>query len=119
MMQWWAIINHVKKLVSDPNATIILSWYVAEGTLWRKLLDIEKQLLNAYNANKIIQIDWEDFEVKCKIESIWWYSSHMWQSDLVEFWWKLLDYSKNAILSLNHWDESREVLKKLMEEVNW
>ena len=118
MMQWWAIINHVKKIVWDPEATIILSGYVAEWTLWRKLLNIENQLLDAKNWNKEIIIDWEKFEVKCKIESIGGFSSHMWQWDLVNFGWKLLKYSKNAILSLTHWDETRWVLKELISWVN-
>ena len=118
MMQWWAIINHVKELISDKNATIILSWYVAEWTLGRQLLDIEKQLIWAWKWEKFIEIDWEKYEVKCKIESIWGYSSHMWQWDLVNFWWKIIDYSKNAILSLTHWDETRGILKDLISWVN-
>ncbi len=118
MMQWWAIINHIKELISDKNATIILTWYVAEWTLGRQLLDIEKQLIWAWKWEKFIEIDWEKYEVKCKIESIWGYSSHMWQWDLVNFWWKLINYSKNAILSLTHWDETRETLKGLINWVN-
>ncbi len=118
MMQWWAIINHIKQLVSDPRATIILTWYVAEWTLWRKLLDIEKQLLSASKLKREVIIDWEVYEVKCKVESIWGYSSHMWQSDLVSFWWELLNYAKQAKLSLTHWDENRKILKNLIEKVN-
>jgi len=118
MMQWWAIINHIKNMVSDSNSTIILSWYVAEWTLARELLDIEKKLIDAKNLDKKIIIDWEEYEVKCKIVSIWWYSSHMWQWDLVNFWWNKLKYSKNATLSLTHWDENRTILKWLIEKVN-
>jgi len=108
MLQWWAIISHLKELVSDPKATVILFWYVAEWTLWRKLLNWDKKII----------INWEEYEVKCKIESIWWYSSHMGQSDLVKFGWELLNYSKNSILSLTHWDNNRTVLKELIEWVN-
>ncbi len=108
MIQWWMIINHLKELVSDPDATVILFWYVAEWTIWRKLLNWDNEII----------IDWEKFEVKCKVESIWGFSSHMWQWDLVNFGWNLLNYSRNSILSLTHWDENREVLKNLINSVN-
>ena len=108
MIQWWMIISHLKELVSDPNATVILFWYVAEWTLGRKLLNWDNEII----------IDWEKFEVKCKIESIWGFSSHMWQWDLVNFWGNLLNYSRNAILSLTHWDETRGILKELINWVN-
>ncbi len=118
MLQWGAIINHIKNIISDERATLILTWYVAEWTLWRELLDIEKQLLKASGWAKKISIDWEEYDVKCKIESIWWYSSHMWKNDLIDFSWKQLNYSKNAKLALTHWDENREKLKEVIECIN-
>lgn len=102
MLQWWAIINHIKQILDDPNSKIIFVWYQAEWTLWNEILSWKKQVI----------IEWEVYNVKCKIVQIKWYSSHIWKSDLIDYTANKLKYSKNAKLVLVHWDENRLKLKE-------
>ena len=106
MLQWWAITNHLKEIISDPNSKIIFTWYQAESTIWGKILAWEKKVL----------IEWIEYEVKCQITQVKWYSSHMWGSDLLSYLSEKVNYSKDAIIALTHWWESRN---KLAEQIKW
>jgi len=105
MLQWGSIINHLKEIISDPKAKIIFTGYQAKWTLWRELLEGKKEII----------IDWEIYNVNCKIIQIWWYSSHIWKKDLIDYLSNRLNFSKNSIIALNHWWEWR---KHLLYEVN-
>ena len=105
MLQWGSIINHLKEIISDPDSKIIFTGYQAEWTLWRELLDWKKQVI----------IEWEIYDVRCKIVQIRWFSSHMWKKDLIDYLTKHLKLSNNSIISLNHWWDTRE---HLLYEIN-
>ena len=108
MLQWWAIINHLKEIITDPNAKIIFTWYQSPYTLWWKILSWDKQII----------IEWEIFPVKCEVRQIRWYSSHIWGNDIVDYVWKKINFSKNGILALNHWGELRWPLSEIIKGVN-
>lgn len=107
MLQWWAVINHLKEIISDPNAKIIFTWYQALWTIWNKILTWDKQVI----------IEWEIYDVKCSVSQVKWYSSHIWHDDLVEELWKQINYSKKAILALNHWWPTRTILADAVRNV--
>jgi predicted metal-dependent RNase len=107
MLQWWAIMNHLKEVISDPNAKIIFTWYQALWTIWQKILSWEKQII----------IEWEIYNVRCEVAQIKWYSSHIWASD-IETYISELNYSKKAKIILNHGWESREILANVIREIN-
>lgn len=102
MLQWWAIINHIKLIIDDPNSKIIFTWYQAEWTLWHEILSWKKEII----------IEWQVYKVKCQIVQIKWYSSHIGKSDLIDYTANKLKYAKNAKLALVHWDENRFKLKE-------
>ena len=45
MLQWGAIINHLKEIISDPKATLIFTWYQAENTIWWKIVLWKNEIL--------------------------------------------------------------------------
>ncbi len=108
MLQWWAITNHIKLLIWDPNSKIIFTGYQAEWTLWRELIDWKKQII----------IDWEVYDVNCQIVQIRWYSSHIWKNDLINYIWQYLNFSKKSIVALNHGWESRNHLAYEINKLN-
>lgn len=108
MLQWWAIMNHLKEIIVDPSAKIIFTWYQSFWTIWQKILWWDKQVI----------IEWEIYDVKCEVVQIKWYSSHIWWPDIEKYVWEDLKYSKKAKLILNHGWELREVLAKTIRGVN-
>jgi predicted metal-dependent RNase len=107
MLQWWAVINHLKEIISDVNAKIIFTWYQSVWTIWNKILSWDKQII----------IEWEIYDVKCSVTQVKWYSSHIGHSDLVEEIWVQMHYSKKAIVALNHWWESRMILADAIKNI--
>lgn len=108
MLQWWAILNHLSNIISDTKSKIIFTWYQALWTLWREIKDWAKK----------VKIWWTEFEVKCKVVFIGWFSSHIWSDDLNEYLTKMLNYNKWAVLSLTHWWEYRNELRENIISTN-
>jgi Cft2 family RNA processing exonuclease len=108
MMQWWAILNHAKQIISDKNSKIFFTWYQAENTLWWKIISWEKR----------VSIDWEFFDVNAQKISIWWYSSHIPMDDIIDFVANKLNLSKKAVLASVHWLSNRKYLVNAILEVN-
>lgn len=106
MLQWWAVLNHLKEIVSNEKAKIIFVWYQAKWTLWNKILSWEKT----------IEINWELFDVKCDFVQVKWFSSHIWWDDLKDFL-NFQNYSKWATIYLNHWWEWRKQLKEELSDL--
>lgn len=99
MAQWGSWINHLKENLENPNSSVFFVWYQAKWTLWYELTSWKKQVI----------IEWKIYNVRCQIYQIWWFSSHIWHSDLIDYL-KNLNLSKNAKIVLNHWWKNRQEL---------
>ncbi|OGH60042.1 MAG: hypothetical protein A2725_00120 [Candidatus Magasanikbacteria bacterium RIFCSPHIGHO2_01_FULL_33_34] len=66
MMNGGRILHHAFRYLSDPNSTLIIIGYQAEGTLGRKL----------YEGEKKVKIFNKEVEVKCAIKAIGGLSAH-------------------------------------------
>src|SRR3989344_153587 len=66
MMNGGRILHHAFRYLSDPNSTLIIIGYQAEGTLGRKL----------YEGEKKVKIFNKEVEVKCAIKAIGCLSAH-------------------------------------------
>lgn len=75
MMNGGRIVHHAIRYLSDPNSSLILVGYQAEGTLGRQILD----------GHKHVRIFRENVEVKCHVEKIHALSAHADQHKLVEW----------------------------------
>jgi KH/beta-lactamase-domain protein len=66
MLQCWESINYLKKVIDDPNSMIIFICNQINGTLGKGIAD---------NQRKII-VDKNHYDIKCKIETMYSFSSH-------------------------------------------
>lgn len=105
MLQWWAIINHLKEILGDPDSKIIFTWYQSLWTIWNKILAWDKQVI----------IEGEIYDVKCSVVQVRWFSSHIWSDD-IETYLKELNYSKKPTITLNHWWDNRIWLSKIIKK---
>ncbi len=85
------IQHHLKNHISDPNTTILIVGYMADGTLGRRIRDGEKE----------VRIHGEFFKVNARVEQINAFSAH---ADYQEAWdWlSTMDLSKLKRVFLVH-----------------
>lgn len=108
MLQWWAIMRHLVEIISDPKAKIIFTWYQSYWTLWEEILSWAKK----------VKIWGEEFDVKCQVVQIQWFSSHIWNDDIMSYLTEKLDYAEWATISLTHWWKDREKVRENIQKVN-
>lgn len=75
MMNGGRILHHAFRYLSDPNSTLIIIGYQAEGTLGRKL----------YEGAEKVKIFNKEVQVKCQIKAIGGLSAHGDQSKLLSW----------------------------------
>jgi Cft2 family RNA processing exonuclease len=95
MCQWWRIISHLMNCLEDENSTLIFTWYTPENTLWW-----------AIKSWGDVKIGWIDYEVKCRVVDLKWFSWHIDESEILDLLWKTR-LTRKTIVSLNHGWESR------------
>lgn len=67
--------EHLKYILPNANASILLIGYAGEGTIADKI-----------KKNKIIEIDKESYEIDCNVYSLKTMSSHMSFEELIEYY---------------------------------
>lgn len=67
--------EHLKYILPDSNASILLIGYAGEGTIADKI-----------QKNKIVEIDKESYDINCNVYSLKTMSSHMSFEELVEYY---------------------------------
>jgi Cft2 family RNA processing exonuclease len=102
MCQWWAIMNHLPKILPDKNATIVFVWYTTNNTNWWRIKE-----------RKSVKLHWKSYGVKCNTVDIKGFSAHIDQSDILKYI-SQIKFSLWAVLSINHWWPERQ---ELAEEV--
>ncbi|HAS63049.1 MAG TPA: MBL fold hydrolase [Vibrio sp.] len=75
MCQGGRIMDYLKALLPDERTDILLAGYQAEGTLGRSI----------QNGAMLLNIDYEDVEVKAQVHTMSGYSAHADQADLLRF----------------------------------
>jgi metallo-beta-lactamase family protein len=101
------ILKILKNYLEDKKTTILFVGYQAEGSLGRKILDGEKNIL----------IDGENFEIKAEILTLFSYSAHRDQEGILEWIWPQRFKLKKIFLT--HGDEKAkiELRRKIMDEL--
>jgi uncharacterized protein len=66
MLQCWESINYLKKVIDDPNSMIIFICNQINGTLGKGIVEKQRKIL----------IDKNYYDIQCKIETIYSFSSH-------------------------------------------
>lgn len=75
MMNGGRIVHHAVRYLSDPNSTLIIVGYQAEGTLGRRL----------YEGAKKVTIFGEEIDVKCTVQAIGALSGHADQKKIISW----------------------------------
>jgi metallo-beta-lactamase family protein len=103
MMNGGRIVHHALRYLSDPNSTLLIVGYQAQGTLGRQILD-------GISPVKIFD---ESVQVKCRITAIGALSAHADQKKLVD--WIVQAQPKQVIF--NHGERgSGAMVERLREE---
>lgn len=97
MMNGGRIQHHLVRYLSDPNSTVLIVGYQAEGTLGREL----------YEGKKVVNVLQEKVHVKAKILSIGAYSAHADQAKLVRWVDEAAEKPKRIIVT--HGEEGAAV----------
>ena len=107
MMQVGRIRHHFKKIVSDPNATILFCGYSTDGSLASMLKD---------NKRKTIMLDGKEYKIKCASYSLKSMSGHATHEILLDYYSSV---NCNKII-LHHGSENakNEFSKDLKEELS-
>jgi predicted metal-dependent RNase len=66
MLQCWESINYLKKVIDDPNSMIIFICNQINGTLGKGIADKQRKII----------VDKNYYDIKCKIETMYSFSSH-------------------------------------------
>jgi metallo-beta-lactamase family protein len=75
MLTGGRVVNHLRNLIGDPNATILFVGYQGEGTLGAHL----------QAGARTVRLDGQVREVKCRIRSISGFSAHADESELLDW----------------------------------
>ncbi|MFA5211551.1 MAG: MBL fold metallo-hydrolase [Patescibacteria group bacterium] len=86
MMNGGRILHHAARYLSDPNSTLIIVGYQAQGTLGRKL----------YEGEKEVNVMHQKIEVKCQIQAIGALSAHGDQNKILNW----IGNSKNSLQTI-------------------
>jgi metallo-beta-lactamase family protein len=105
MCNAWRIKHHLLNNLEDENSCILIVWYMAYWTLWRKLVEKVKK----------VKIFWQERKVKAKIVKLNSFSGHADEKELLTWLWKI---KKPKKIILIHWEEkAQEILeKKILEK---
>ena len=105
MMTNGRIRHHFKKIVSDPNATILFCGYSTEGSLASMLKDTKRET---------IDIDGKTYTIKCASYSLKSMSGHAMYETLVDYYSNI---NCNKIILHHGSSEAKESLAKGLKDI--
>lgn len=107
MMTGGRILHHLIKYLPDPNSTLLIVGYQAEGTLGRRLVEGEKR----------VKIFHEEVDVKCHIESIRMLSAHGDKAKIKRWIGEAAEKPKQVIFVHGEQDAAEEIAKEVESEL--
>ena len=99
------ILHHLRNHLANPNTTVIIVGYQAEGSLGRML--VEKR--------PAVRIFGEEIPVKASVHSLGGFSAHAGQTDLMK-WFGCLAHARPKVVLTHGEAKGREPLAKLIEQ---
>jgi metallo-beta-lactamase family protein len=75
MLTGGRVVGHLRNLIGDPDATLLFVGYQGEGTLGAHL----------QAGVKVVKLDGQDRDVRCRIRSISGFSAHADESELLDW----------------------------------
>lgn len=112
MMNWGAIMQHLPMILPDEKATLLAPWYLAHGTLGRRIVFDQVDSIKLWDKT---------ISVKCEKKFIDGFSSHIGHDEIIEYIWdaiKAWKLEKNATVALTHGDRrGQELLKTDLKQL--
>jgi metallo-beta-lactamase family protein len=109
MMTGGRILHHLYHRLPNPQDTVIVAGYQAEGTRGRKLVDMEPT----------IRIFGEEVPVRCKVENMTSLSGHADKEELFQ-WMKNFKQSPKMVFTVHGEKNNLEAYSKAIKErMNW
>ncbi|MGL4453730.1 MAG: MBL fold metallo-hydrolase [Sarcina sp.] len=102
MLSQGRIVNHLKTLVEDREATIITTGYCGEGTIGREL---------QRDDNKTIKIEGLEYKKKCKVVQLSTWSSHIMAEENIKY----MSQINTPMIILHHSDDNKYEFRDLVE----
>jgi metallo-beta-lactamase family protein len=99
--------GHEKNILPDKNSTLLIVGYQAAGSLGRRLLEGEKNVL----------IQGEKVRVAAKVEVIYGYSAHMDSAQLLEFVGEVADSVKQIFVVMGEPSASSFLVQRIRDYV--
>lgn len=97
MCEWGPVIEHLKRMLSSSDATIVLTGYAPPESLWGQI-----------RTDSQVIIDGQLMNVKARIDDITWFSWHAWKSTLIKY----LNSASSRVTTIVHWWNDRYKLAK-------
>jgi metallo-beta-lactamase family protein len=108
MWQGWSSVRYIQYALQNAKSHIRFTWYQAQGTLGKELLD-------KYQTGQKIK-DWErELPIRATINQLKSFSSHADESELVDYVDSLAKRSHHHTI-ITHWWEQRFDLKQALQE---
>jgi len=109
MMNGGRVLDYLKEELPNPNSTILITGFQAEGTRGRMLKE---------GAHEI-KIEGHYYPVKAKIESVTTLSSHADQHDIIKFLEKIKNKPEKVFISHGEPMASNVLRVKLKDTYGW
>lgn len=117
MMDGGAIVDHLKKFISDPKTVFYSPWFLVEETRWFNILQKQSQEW----GDKMIDL-WENgtYKINATFRQPKWFSWHG-DSEDIQTWVKSIPLAPDANIIIVHGNKDTwsQELKKLLIQNNW
>lgn len=104
------VVNYLKRFLSEPTTDILFVGYQARGTAGR---DIQRY---ANDDNGYVQFDGEKYLIKARVHTIFGYSAHADQTNLVNFI-KRIRYRPQKVIIVHGDEEAKQALAEKLQTI--
>lgn len=110
MWQWWSSVRYIQYALQNPKWYIRFTWYQAQGTLWKELLD-------KYQTWQKVKIGEKDFPIRATINQLKSFSSHADESELVDYIDSIDKRAHHHTIITHGWEQRFDLKQALQERI--
>ena len=110
MWQGWSSVRYIQYALQNPNSHIRFTWYQAQGTLGKELLD-------KYQTGQKVRIGEKDFPIRSTINQLKSFSSHADESELVGYIDSLDKRAHHHTIITHGWEQRFDLKQALQNTI--
>lgn len=103
MIEAWRIRHHIANSIEDYRNTILIVWFMAQDTLWRKLVEKASS----------VKVLWKTYQVKAEIKKLNSFSGHADEDELM-MWFNKMQKPQHVVLV--HWEDN--AIKAMSDKIS-